>query len=200
MVREGLAAMFGRNSQVRVIGHCGDGLRVVKTVKELQPDVVVLAISMPGSNGLDICRELSKNFPETKVLILTMHDDDQFIAKAMLNGARGYLTKDAAHAELTEAILAVSRGEKFVGAKITPEILARIRKGDGDPCEKLTPRERQVLQSIAEGKTNRQTAQILNLSVKTVDTHRSHLMRKLGIHDQTELVKFALRNGIVGLG
>jgi DNA-binding NarL/FixJ family response regulator len=148
---------------------------------------------------VDICLELSKKFPETKVLILTMHDSDQFIAKAVQNGARGYLAKEAAHAQLTEAILAVSRGEKFVGAKITPEILDRIRDGDGDSYEKLTPRERQVLQLIAEGKTNRLIAEILKLSVKTVTTHRSHLMRKLEIHDQTSLVKFVLRRGIVRL-
>src|ERR1035437_9998353 len=116
MGREGLAALFDKNSKVRVIGHCGDGLHVVKQVEKLQPDVVLLDISMPGLNGLDICRELSKKFSKTKVLILTMHDDDQFIAKAMQNGARGYLTKDIAHDQLTEAILAVARGEKFVGA------------------------------------------------------------------------------------
>jgi DNA-binding NarL/FixJ family response regulator len=199
MVREGLAALIGRDSQVQVIGQCGDGLQVVKQVEKLQPDVVVLDISMPGSNGLDICRELSKKFREVAVLILTMHDSEQFIAKAMQNGARGYLIKDAAPAQLTEAILSVARGEKFLGAGIIGATLNFNTDGQGDLYERLTTRERQVLQLIAESKTNRQIAQVLKLSVKTVDTHRSHLMRKLGIHDQTSLVKFVLRRGIVEL-
>ena len=199
MVREGLAALIGRDSQVQVIGQCGDGLQVVKQVEKLQPDVVVLDISMPGSNGLDICRELSKKFREIAVLILTMHDSEQFIAKAMQNGARGYLIKDAAPAQLTEAILSVARGEKFLGSGIPGATLSLNPDGEGDLYERLTTRERQVLQLIAESKTNRQIAQVLNLSVKTVDTHRSHLMRKLGIHDQTSLVKFVLRRGIVEL-
>jgi DNA-binding NarL/FixJ family response regulator len=199
MVREGLAALIGRDSQVQVIGQCGDGLQVVKQVEKLQPDVVVLDISMPGSNGLDICRELSKKFREIAVLILTMHDSEQFIAKAMQNGARGYLIKDAAPAQLTEAILSVARGEKFLGSGIPGATLSLNPDGEGDLYERLTTRERQVLQLIAESKTNRQIAQILKLSVKTVDTHRSHLMRKLGIHDQTSLVKFVLRMGIVEL-
>jgi DNA-binding NarL/FixJ family response regulator len=197
MVREGLAALIDGHSQVRVVGQCGDGLQVVKKVEELKPDVVVLDISMPGTNGLDICRELSKKFHEVAVLILTMHDSEQFISKAMQNGARGYLIKDAAPAQLTAAILAVARGEKFLGAGITPAMLNPHTQGD--PYDRLTPRERQVLQLIAESKTNRQIAHILKLSVKTVDTHRSHLMRKLGIHDQTSLVKFVLRRGIVGM-
>jgi DNA-binding NarL/FixJ family response regulator len=199
MVREGLAALIGQGSQVQVIGQCGDGLQVVKQVEKLQPDVVVLDISMPGLNGLDICRELSKKFREIAVLILTMHDSEQFIAKAMQNGARGYLIKDAAPAQLTEAILAVARGETFLGAGIPKTALDLNPGGDGDLYDRLTTRERQVLQLIAESKTNRQIAGVLKLSVKTVDTHRSHLMRKLRIHDQTSLVKFVLRRGIVEL-
>lgn len=197
MVREGLAALIGNNSQVQVIGQCGDGLQVVKQVEELKPDVVVLDISMPGTNGLDICRELSKKVQGVAVLILTMHDSEQFISKAMQNGARGYLIKDAAPAQLTEAILAVARGEKFLGAWIPQAMLNPGAQSDS--YDRLTPRERQVLQLIAESKTNRQIAHVLKLSVKTVDTHRSHLMRKLGIHDQTSLVKFVLRRGLVRL-
>src|ERR1017187_9412532 len=198
MVREGFAALINRNPNVQVIGRCEDGLKVVPQVKELQPDVVVQDIFMPGMNGLDICRELSQKFPKTKVLILTMHDTQEFIIQALESGACGYVTKDAPPEQLVEAILAVARGEKFVGEKITPEIIDRIGRDDGDPYKKLTTRERQVLQLIAEGNTSRQIAPILKVSDKTVDTHRSHLMRKLGIHDQTELVKFAIRKGIVG--
>jgi DNA-binding NarL/FixJ family response regulator len=199
MVREGFASLISKNPKVQVIGHCEDGLKVVQQVKEIQPDVVVQDIFMPGMNGLDICRELSKKFPKTKVLMLTMHDTQEFIIQALESGACGYVTKDAPPDQLIEAILAVARGEKFVGEKITPEIIDRVGKDDGDPYKKLTTRERQVLQLIAEGNTSRQIASILEISEKTVDTHRSHLMRKLGFHDQTELVKFAIRKGIVGL-
>lgn len=200
MVREGLAALVAGDPEVHVVGQCGDGLQILDQVRQLEPDVVVLDIAMPGLNGLDICREITRKHRKTAVLMLTMFDSEQFVAKALENGARGYLNKDAAPAQLAKAIHALARGEMFLGPKITPDIIDRLGKGDSDPYNKLTTRERQVLQLIAESKTNRQIATDLNLSVKTVDTHRSHLMRKLGIHDQTSLVKYALRQGVIPLG
>ena len=199
MVREGLAALIGKHPQIEIVGQCGDGLQVVESVGLTQPDVVVLDITMPGLNGLDICRELTRKHRRIAVLILTMHESQQFIVKAVEHGARGYVLKDAPPAQLVKAILAAAKGEVSLGPGISNMLLDRINQGDHDPYDGLTSRERQVLQLIAESKTNREIAKQLGLSIKTVDTHRSHLMRKLGIHDQTSLVKYALRRGIVPL-
>jgi two-component system, NarL family, response regulator NreC len=199
MVREGLAAVVGRDNGFAIVGQCGEGLQAVRQVIDLKPDVVVLDISLPGLNGLDICRELTKKARGTAVLILTMHDDEQFVARALQNGAAGYLLKEAASEQLTEAIRTVARGEVYLGPGIPRSILQQIGRRNADPYDNLTTRERQVLQLIAEGKTNREISEQLGVAVKTVDTHRSRLMRKLDIHDQTALVKFALRKGIVPL-
>jgi DNA-binding NarL/FixJ family response regulator len=148
---------------------------------------------------LDVCRELTRKVQSTSVLILTMHDDEQFIATALEHGASGYLLKEAAPDELCEAVHRVAKGELYLGSGIPSKAIHRAVQGNEDPYDRLTTRERQVLQLIAEGKTNRAIAEDLQLAVKTVDTHRSRLMRKLNIHDQTSLVKFALRKGIVSL-
>ncbi|MFP4107140.1 MAG: response regulator [Phycisphaerae bacterium] len=199
MVREGLAALISKDPSLRVVGQCGEGLRVMDEVEDTHPDVVVLDITMPGLNGLDLCREITKKQRGVSVLILTMHDDEQFIASALENGASGYLLKESAAEQLAEAIRRVSRGELYLGPGIPKGVLQRVGQADSDPYKRLTTRERQVLQLIAEGKTNRQIAQELDLAVKTVDTHRTRLMRKLNIHDQTTLVKYALRKGLVPL-
>lgn len=199
MVREGLAALVSREPDLRVVGQCGDGLEVLGAVRKTNPDVVVLDITMPGLNGLDICRDLGKKVKGTAILILTMHDDEQFVASALEHGASGYLLKESAPAQLAEAVRRVARGEIYLGPGISPAALHRIGNPAEDPYNRLTTRERQVLHLITEGKTNREVAQQLDLAVKTVDTHRTRLMRKLDIHDQTALVKFALRKGIVKL-
>ncbi len=199
MVREGLATIATRDGDIEIVGQCGEGLKVVEEVNRTNPDVVVLDITMPGLNGLDICREIVRKHKDTAVLVLTMHNDEQFVARALENGASGYLLKEAAAESLTEAVRAVARGDLYLGPGIPRSVLNRISKGDTDPYEKLTMRERQVLQLIAEGKTNRQISEELNVAVKTVDTHRTRLMRKLEIHDQTSLVKFAIRKGLVPL-
>jgi len=199
MVREGLAALMARTPHIRVVGQSGDGLNVVEQVKRLQPDVALLDLTMPGLNGLDVCRELSKKARQTAILILTMHDDVEFIAKAFEHGASGYILKESAADRLNEAIDAVARGEVYLGPGIPRSVLRRVGKKGADPYDQLTSRERQVLQMIAEGKTNRDVSKKLGLAVKTIDTHRARLMRKLGIHDQTTLVKFALRKGLVSL-
>ena len=198
MVREGLAATMAQDDDIQVVGQCGDGLKVTDEVIRLCPDVVVLDIMMPGLNGLDICRDLTRKTKSVGVLILSMCQDEQFIAKALEYGASGYLLKDSAARQLVEAIRAVARGELFLGPGIPRSILDYMTD-TGDPYETLTTRERQVLQAVAEGKTNRLIAEQLGLAVKTVDTHRMRLMRKLGIHDQANLIKFAVRRGLVSL-
>ena len=197
MLREGLAALVVREGDIHIVGQTGDGLTVLPEVSRLMPDVAVVDIGMPGLNGLDICRDLTKKVHQTSVLILTMESDEEFIIAALNNGASGYLTKDAASQQLSEAIRAVARGEVYLAPGISPRVLTRLGNNGDDPYTTLTSRERQVLHMIAEGKTNPQTADALGLKTKTVDTHRTRLMKKLDIHDQTSLVKFAIRRGII---
>lgn len=199
MVREGLAALLSVDQQIKVVGQVGEGLKVLSAVEETQPNVVVLDISMPGLNGLDICRELTRKYKDIGVLILTMHEEEQFIARALEYEASGYLLKEAAADQLSSAVRAVSRGELYFGPGISRSVLQRIGRGNGDQYEQLTLRERQVLQLIAEGMTNRGISEKLDLAIKTIDSHRSHLMKKLNIHDQTSLVKYAIRKGVVPL-
>ena len=198
MVREGIAALASKEPGFQVVGQCGEGLAVIDEVLRLCPDVVVLDIMMPGLNGLDVCRELTRKVKDAAVLILSMYEDEQFIARALEYGASGYLLKDSAPNQLGDAIRAVSRGELFLGPGIPRTVLHHM-SDHRDPYETLTTRERQVLQCVAEGMTNRQIAENHGLAVKTIDTHRMRLMRKLNIHDQTNLVKFAVRRGLVSL-
>lgn len=200
VVRQALAAMISREPEFMVVGQCGDGLRVSEQVQAAKPDVLVLDVTMPGLNGLDICRDLTRRMRNLAVLILSMHDDEEFVVRAMENGALGYLTKEADNSQFIDALRCVARGELYLAPGLSVGVLGRLGRGsDDDPYEQLTTRERQVLQLIAEGRTNREVAESLELSVKTVDTHRTRLMRKLNIHDQTSLIKFALRKGIISL-
>jgi len=198
LVREGLASLLARDDGgFKIIGQGGDGLMVFEDVKRLEPDIVVLDITMPGLNGLDVCREVVKRCPETHVLILSMHSDTQFIYRAIEYGAKGYLLKESATTQLHEAVSTVAGGRVYLGPGIPKDVCERAVVSQDDPYELLTTRERQVFQLIAEGKTNRKIAVQLELSVKTVDTHRMRLMNKLDIHDQISLVKYALRRGVV---
>ena len=198
MVREGLASLLARDGgDFSIVGQCGDGLAVLPDVKRLKPRVVILDVSMPGLNGLDACREIVKKCADTNVLILSMYNEQEFILRAIEYGATGYLLKESATTQLHEAVSSVASGELYLGPGIPAEILVQATQSYDDPYERLTTRERQVFQLIAEGKTNRNIADYLDLSVKTVDTHRMRLMNKLDIHDQISLVKYALRKGIV---
>lgn len=199
VVREGLAALVSRHPSFEVVGQCGNGLDVIPKVRQAKPDVLVLDITLPGLNGLDICREVSRKQKKVAILILTIHDNEQFVVRAIECGASGFLLKEAAADQLIEALLAVARGQLYLSEGVSREVLQRVADGQGDPYDGLTKRERQVLHLIAEGKTNRQIAEELGLAIKTIDTHRSRLMHKLNIHDQTALVKYALRRGIVSL-
>ncbi len=197
MVREGMAALLAKDGNITIVGQCGDGLQVIPAIQELMPDVIMLDITMPGLNGLDICRELNRKFKNIAVLIVSMHDNDQFVARALEYGASGYLLKESAGDQLVQAVNAVAKGDVFLGPGISRSVLDMAKGDMSDPYERLSTRERQVLQLIAEGMTNRLIAEELKLSIKTVDTHRMRLMRKLNIHDQTALVKFAVGRGIV---
>ena len=200
LVRQGIAALVSRQADIEIVGECGNGLEVVRRVLEAEPDVVVLDITLPGLNGLDVCRQITRKSKNSAVLILTMHADEEHVVRAFKSGATGYLLKEAAAEQFTEAVRAVASGELYLGAGIPSTVLKRLgEEGEEDSYSLLTDRERQVLQQIAEGLTNRQVAENLGVSTKTVDTHRTRLMRKLGIHNQTMLVKYAYQRGIVKL-
>lgn len=198
LVRQGIAALIAKSPDIEVVGECGDGLKVVEEVLQTKPDVVVLDLAMPGLNGMDVCRQLTRKAKKAAVLILTMYADEEFIVRSLENGANGYLLKEAAADQLVEAVRTVARGDLFLGPGVPRSVLGRLTsRTKDDAYDRLTSRERQVFQLIAEGKTNRTIAEILSLSVKTIDTHRAHLMRKLGIHDQTSLVKLAIKKGVI---
>jgi two-component system, NarL family, response regulator NreC len=199
MVREGLAALLSDQPGIEVVGQCADGLGVMDEIQRSNPDVLVLDISLPGLNGLDLCRELARKGDAPVVLLLTMHKDEEYVLRALDCGAQGYLIKDSVVDKLSEAIQAVAAGKKYLGPGLRRELLDEAASYDGDRYDELSTRERQVLQLIAEGLTNREIAETLDLSIKTVDTHRTRLMRKLNIHSQAALVKYAIRRGIVFL-
>jgi DNA-binding NarL/FixJ family response regulator len=195
MVLEGLAALISKDPQVRVAGQCGDSMKVMALTEELRPKVIVVDLGMPGLNGLDLCRELTKKFRDVSVLILTMYDDHEFLARALENGAAGYVVKGAPADELLQAIHSVARGQLHLPAGVPKDFLDRLRNPQEDPYNRLTARERQVFQRIAEGLTSRMIAKELSIAVKTVDAHRTRLMRKLGLHNVGGLVTYALRRG-----
>jgi two-component system, NarL family, response regulator NreC len=197
MVLEGLAALLSKDPKFRVVGQCRDSGVVLDKAQELKPRVVVLDITMPGINGLDLCRDLRRKVKGAAVLILTMHDDQEFLARAIGNGASGYVVKGAGAEELFQAIRTVARGELHLPPAVSQDRPERIRTAQEDLCNRLTARERQVFQMIAEGKSGRGIAVELHLSPKTVDAHRTRLMHKLGLHKMGDLVKYAIRRGIV---
>lgn len=199
LVREGLAALIAKDPTLEVVGQWSSGLNVVELVRQLCPHVVVLDIRLDGLNGLDVCRDLTQRVKDVSVLMLTMYDDELFVARALENGAAGYLLKEGTAEQLNKAIRQVAKGELYLGNGISRDILDHLGSKAGDPYDLLTLRERQVLQMIAEGKNNRQISEKLEVAIKTIDTHRTRLMRKLSIHNVNALVKYAIKKGIVAL-
>ena len=203
MVRQGLTWILDDASDIEVIAQAGDGESAITLAETHLPDVTLMDISMPGMNGLEAANHIRQVSPATRILFLTMYADEEFIVQALRNGAAGYLVKDANAETLIEAVRKVHRGESYLSPAVSQTLIRRV-VGDEppesfDPYENLTPREKQILQLIAEAKTNRHVAKELNISIKTVQTHRANLMNKLDIHDQTSLVKYAIRRGLVRL-
>ncbi len=197
---EGLGALLRKQEHVEVIGRAADGRAAVQMAVELSPDVVVMDIGMPNLNGIDATRQLTSECPDVKVLVLSTHSDGSMIAKALKVGALGYILKDSAFAELAEAINTVSQGRTYLCSKASKVVFADYVKMLSDPnwswSGGLTAREREVLQLVAEGKTTKEIAAILHVSVKTVDSHREHIMDKLNIHNVAGLTKYAIREGL----
>lgn len=204
IVRKGLYALLKKEYDIQVIGEAGDGREAVEMVEKLRPDVVLMDISMPSLNGIEATRRIKKRFPNTKVLILTMHDSEEYIFQLLRIGASGYVVKMDAPEELVSAIHAVQRGHSFLSPAISKKFIHQQMRKAGtkiktDSLERLTGREREILQLIAEGHSNREIAEMLYISIKTVETHRTHLMAKLNLHNTVEVTRYAIRKGIVNL-
>lgn len=200
-MRDGIRALIHEEEDIEVIGEAEDGRQAVQYAHTLRPDVVLMDIAMPMMNGLEATRHIKRDHPEINVLVLTMYDHDEYVRKVLATGASGYVLKRAAASELVAAIRAVSRGEAVLSPSITRMVIEDYLRGEKDQPEDepetLTPREREVLQLIAEGHTSREIAQMLNLSVKTVQSHRTSLMQKLDLHDRGELIRYAIQKKII---
>ena len=204
IVRKGICSLLATKPDIEVVGEAEDGWEAIKKVETLLPDVVLMDITMPHLNGLEATRHIKKMFPQVKVLALTMYTNEEYISQVLQAGASGYVVKQAAPAELISAIQAVHRGDSFLSPSVSKTVIEEYLKHtdaapQGDHYEALTDREREVLQLIAEGYSNREIAEKLQVSIKTVGVHRVNLMEKLGIHNVTDLVKYALRKGIISL-
>lgn len=202
LVRAGIRALVEKQGNMEVVGEAGNGREALALIKQHQPDVVLMDIAMPDLNGLDAIRELTRENSSVRSIILSMHSDEEHVWQALKAGAAGYLVKGGSLAELELAINSVARGETYLSPGVSKPVIAEyIRRTTGaqHSAENLTLRQREVLQMIGEGKTTKQIALILNISAKTVESHRSELMKRLEVRDIASLVRHALRLGLVSL-
>ena len=202
MVRTGLRMIIDAQPDMKVVGEAKNGLEAIQMAEQVHPDVVVMDISMPSLGGLEATRRIKRQMDDAQVLMLTMHDNEQFFFQAIQAGASGYVTKTAPEWELLTAIRSVDQGNCYLNAGVTKllvsDYLERIKRGERrQPDDLLTDREREILNLVAAGHSNREIAQLLNISEHTVHNHRARLMEKLGVHNRLELLKYALRQGIV---
>jgi len=196
--RQGLTALLEREG-FAIVGQAADGMQAVQLAKELRPEVAILDCGMPLLNGIDAGRAIHEALPTTKLVLLTMHTHDQYVLEGLRAGIRGFVLKTQAAADLVRAIRDVQAGTVFLGPGMSKAIVDAYLSGGAAPADHLTPRERQVLQLVAEGRTTKEIARLLGVGVKTAESHRTHLMEKLGIHDTAGLVRYAIRKGVVQL-
>jgi len=197
VVRHGFKMILSAQADMEIVGEAGNGREAVDLAAELRPDVVVMDVAMPELNGIEATRRLTAANPHARVLALSMHKDSVYVREILRAGARGYLLKDSGPADLLSAIRSIASGEGYLSPAVSDAVLDDYRKHVTNPIDLLSSREREVLQMLAEGKTNKEIAVILNLSVYTVDAHRGRIMEKLNLHSINELVRFAVRNGLV---
>ena len=197
VVRQGFKMILDAQPDMEIVGEAGNGHEAVELAEKLKPDVVVMDVAMPELNGIEATRRVMEGVAHARVLALSMHKDSVYVREVLRAGARGYLLKDSGAADLVSAVRAVARGEGYLSPAVSDAVLDDYRKHVTDPIDLLTSREREVLQMLAEGKTNKEIAGVLNLSVYTVDAHRGRIMEKLNLHSINELVRFAVRNGLV---
>jgi len=204
ILREGISSLLQKVPDIEVVGEAGDGREAVAKVAQLVPDVVLMDITMPELNGLEATRQIKQKTPQVKVLILTMHETDQYLSGMLKAGASGYVVKTTATSELISAIRAVHQGDAYlypsIARMLVEDYLQKVKAGEEKTSyEGLTSREREILRYIAEDKKNKEIADVLGISIRTVQAHRTNLMDKLEAHDRTELVKYAIRKGIIDL-
>ncbi|HTA56913.1 MAG TPA: response regulator transcription factor [Candidatus Baltobacteraceae bacterium] len=196
LVREGLKSLLERE-HFQVMAEASDGQEAVKLIETHHPDIAIMDISMPTLNGIDAARAITRSAPKTKVILLTQHEEEQYIHEALEAGVKGYVLKNQVANDLIQAIRQVGRGEFYLSPGISRAVMEAFRNKSERPADPLTARERQVLQLIAEGKSTKDTASVLGISVKTAESHRMRLMQKLDIHETASLVRYAVRRGLI---
>ena len=202
VVRDGLRALLEKQTDMTVVAEAGDGRESVRLAEEHAPDVVVMDIAMPNMNGIEATRRILEQNPACAVVILSMHQDESYVLRSLKAGAKGYLLKDSLRGDVVDAIRTVSRGRSYLTRKVSrilqeDYVRQMERRGVEDSYDLLTSREREILQLVAEGKANKEVAAILNISLTTVETHRTHILQKLGLHSIPELILYAVRKGII---
>lgn len=202
VIRSGLRVLLERQSEFRVVAEAADGRQAVDLVERERPDVVIMDLAMPNLNGIEAARQISARHPKVAVVVLSMHSDESYVLRALKAGARAYLLKDAAEHELIHAVHAVHAGKSFFSPQISgmlqEDYVRQLKhRGVEDTYDLLTPREREVLQLLAEGKSNKDVANGLNLSLYTVETHRGNILQKLNLHSVPELILYAVRKGVI---
>jgi two-component system response regulator NreC len=204
VVRTGLQLIIGNEKDMTVVGEAEDGLQAIQKAHELRPDVVVMDMTMPGLGGLEATRQIKRDLPDIHILFLTIHDNEEYFFQAVQAGADGYVTKSSPAWEVLTAIRTVHTGDCYLNPSVTKmlvgDYLERVKRGGKrDPYEALSDREREILHLIATGHSNREIGEVLNISEHTVHNHRARLMEKLGVHDRLELLKYAIRRGIISV-
>jgi two-component system, NarL family, response regulator NreC len=202
IVRKGLRLQLEQQDQFQVVGEASDGREAVRMAEELSPDVVIMDIAMPNLNGIDAATQMVKRNPQIRVIMLSMHSDESYLTRALSAGAKGYLLKETADIDLLRAVQAVAQGKVFFSPAIANTLLEDYmrqlqQRGLQDSYDLLTDREKEVLQLLAEGKSNKEVATTLDLSTYTVETHRTHIMQKLNLHSSAEIVLYAVRKKII---
>ena len=202
VMRNGLRLLLERQQGFEVVGEAADGRETVEICEKLKPDVVVLDIAMPNLNGIEAARQISAKMPDIEIVVLSMHSDESYVLRALKAGARAYLLKDSAEADLITAIRTVNQRKAFfspaISKMLVDDYVRRLQqRGVEDSYELLTTREREILQLLAEGKSNKEVATILNLSLYTVETHRGNILQKLNLHSVPELILYAVRKGVI---
>src|SRR5689334_12193236 len=197
VVRQGFKMILSAQPDMDIVGEAGNGREAVELAESLTPDIVVMDVAMPELNGIEATRRLAASVPHTRVVALSMHKDSVYVREILRAGARGYLLKDSPPADLLAAVRSVASGQSYLSPAVSNAVLDDYRRHVTNPIDLLTTREREVLQMLAEGKTNKEIAGVLNLSVYTVDAHRGRIMEKLNLHSINDLVRFAVRNGLI---
>ncbi len=203
IVRQGIKALLAEEPDIVVVGEAGDGSQALALVQELRPDIVLMDLSLPGVGGIEATRQVRERFPETRVVVLSMHESEEYVYRALRAGASAYVVKQSTSTELALALRAVAAGSTFLSPAISDILIGdyvhrvEAQGRDQEALDVLTPREREVLHLIAQGYNNRQIAERLQISIKTVETHRGNMMSKLDVHDRAGLVRFAMESGLI---